>query len=120
MQDTKPSGRRDFLAVAASATAGLGITVPLVGDASAADGPAPDFTRWLDSIPGKYRQLTDWPDLNGGMGLGYSLGFLMTGPVGYGVPESDIGVVLVIRHNTIPIALNDSAWAKYRLGEMFG
>jgi hypothetical protein len=43
----------------------------------------------------------------------------MTGPVGYGVPESEIGVVLVIRHNTIPIVLNDSAWAKYGLGEMF-
>ena len=119
MQDAKLSSRRNFLALAATATAGLGVMVPVAGAAAPASGAATDFTRWLDTIPGKYRQLTDWPDLNNGMGLGYSLGFLMTGPVGYGVPESEIGVVLVIRHNTIPIALNDSAWAKYRLGEMF-
>jgi hypothetical protein len=119
MQDTKLSSRRDFLALAATATAGLGMMAPVAGAAAAAGGPATDFTRWLDSIPGKHRQVTDWPDLNGGMGLGYSLAFLMTGPIGYGVPESEIGVVLVIRHNTIPIALNDSAWAKYKLGEMF-
>ena len=54
-----------------------------------------------------------------GMGLGYTLSFLMTAPVAYGVPETDVGAVLVIRHDTIPIALNDSAWAKYSLGEMF-
>ncbi len=121
MQDDKstPKTRRDFLAMAATATAGLGVTLPLAGAAAAATGPSTDFTRWLDSIPGTYRQVTDWPDMNGGMGLIYTLSFLMTAPVAYGVPESDTGAVLVIRHNTIPIALKDSVWAKYSLGEMF-
>jgi len=125
MQDPKlPGNRRDFLGLAATATAtaaaaGLGSIVPVATAAAAAGGASTDFTRWLDSIPGKYRQVTDWPDLNNGMGLAYSLAFLMTGPVGYGVPESEIGVVLVIRHDTIAVALNDSAWEKYKLGEMF-
>jgi intracellular sulfur oxidation DsrE/DsrF family protein len=43
----------------------------------------------------------------------------MTGAQGYGVPESDMGVVLVLRHDALPLAFNDSAWAKYKLGEVF-
>jgi hypothetical protein len=125
MQDPKiPGNRRDFLGLAATATAtaaaaGLGSIVPVATAAAAAGSASTEFTRWLDSIPGKHRQVTDWPDLNNGMGLAYSLAFLLTGPVGYGVPESEVGVVLVIRHDTIAVALNDSAWEKYKLGEMF-
>ena len=121
MQDKKTTrNRRDFLALAATATAGLGVTLPMAGTAAAATGPSTEFTRWLDTIPGKYRQVADWPDLNHGMGLAYTLSFLMTAPVAYGVPESDIGAVLVIRHNTIPIAMRDPVWFKYKLGELFG
>ena len=121
MHDKKTTrNRRDFLALAATATAGLSVTLPMAGTAAAATGPSTEFTRWLDTIPGKYRQVTDWPDLNHGMGLGYTLSFLMTAPVAYGVPESDVGAVLVIRHNTIPIAMRDPVWLKYNLGELFG
>jgi len=120
MQDDKPTtNRRDFLAMAATATAGLGVMLPMAGTATAATGSATDFTRWLDSIPGTYRQVTDWPDLNNGMGLGFTLSFLMTAAAAYGVPEDYVGAVLVIRHDTIPIALQDPVWAKYGLGELF-
>lgn len=120
MQDRKQTrNRRDFLALAATATAGLGVTLPMTGTAAAATGPSTEFTRWLDTIPGKYRQVTDWPDLNKGMGLAYTLSFLMTAPVAYGVPDSEIGAVLVIRHDTIPIAMRDPVWLKYNLGELF-
>ena len=99
MQDANPTPktRRDFLAMAATATAGLGVTLPLAGTAAAATGPSTEFTRWLDSIPGKYKQVTDWPDLNHGMGLIYTFSFLITAPAAYGVPETDTGAVLVIR-----------------------
>lgn len=120
MEDNKPTtNRRDFLALAATATAGLGVMLPMAGTAAAATGPSTEFTRWLDSIPGKYRQVTDWPDLNHGVGLAYTLSFLLAGPEGYGVPESDLGAVLVIRHDTIPIVLKDPVWAKFSLGELF-
>lgn len=120
MEDDKlTTNRREFLALAATATAGLGVMLPAGGAAAAATGPSTEFTRWLDTIPGKYRQVTDWPDLNKGMGLAYTLSFLMTAPEAYGVPESDTGAVLVIRHDTIPIAMGDSVWKKYGLGEMF-
>ncbi|MGD8475944.1 MAG: hypothetical protein PVI98_02265 [Burkholderiales bacterium] len=111
--------RRDFLALAATTTAGLGAMLPMAGTAAAATAPTTDFTRYLDSIPGKHKQVTDWPDLNHGMGLIYTLSYLMTGPEAYGVPATDIGALLVIRHKTIPIVLGDEMWSKYKLGEVF-
>lgn len=120
MEDLKsPEKRRDFLALAATtAAAGIGAMLPVAG-AAAATQASTEHTKWLDRITGKYRQVTDWPDLNNGMGLGYTLSYLITSPAGYGVPESELSAVLVIRHDTIPIALKDPMWAKYKLGALF-
>lgn len=121
MDDAKLQGnRRDFLGMAATAAAaGLGAMVPITGAVAAADAPGTDFTRWLDTIPGTHKQLYDMPEVNGGMGLVWSWAFFMTGAPAYGVPESDLAVVMVLRHNALPLAFNDSAWAKYKLGEVF-
>ncbi len=86
---------------------------------SGAQDPSTDFTRWLDTIPGTHKQLYDMPEVNQGMGLVWSWAFLTTGAPAYGLPEKDLGVVIVLRHNAIALALNDSAWAKYKLGEVF-
>jgi intracellular sulfur oxidation DsrE/DsrF family protein len=119
MQDDIPGKRRDFLGLAAvAAAAGMGAALPAT-QAAAATGPSTDFTRWLDSIPGTYRQLYDMPEVNHGMALAWSYVFLLTGPAGYGVPESDLGVVIMLRHDALPLAFQDSVWAKYKLGEVF-
>jgi len=120
MSDPKiPANRREFLGAAATAAVtGLGAMMPVTA-VQAAASPSTDFTRWLESIPGTQKQLYDMPELNGGMGLLWSFAFFLTGAPAYGLPESELGVVLVLRHNSIPLALNDSAWAKYRLGEVF-
>ena len=114
-----PANRREFLALAAFAAAGLGAMLPAAGAAAAPSGPATDFTRWLDSIPGKQRALFDMREPNDGLAFAWSWVFLFTAPQAYGVPESDVGVAIVLRHNAIPIALDDSAWKKYKLGEFF-
>jgi intracellular sulfur oxidation DsrE/DsrF family protein len=44
--------------------------------------------------------------------------FLLTNAA-TGTPEKDCGVVVILRHNAIPYALNNQMWAKYKLGEMF-
>jgi hypothetical protein len=115
--------RRSFLGgVAATAAVGLGALVPgvVVSEAAAAaGGTSNDFTKWLDSIPGKYRQVVDAPEPNGGMGLIYTFGFLLSAPGAYGVPESEVGAMVVLRHNAIPIAFSDAVWAKYNLGAVF-
>ena len=121
MDDAKLHGnRRDFLGLAATAAAaGLGAMVPVTGAVAASDSPHTDFTRWLDSISGTHKQLYDMPELNGGFGLVWSWAFFTTGAQAYGLPESDLGVVIVLRHNALPLAFNDSVWAKYKLGEVF-
>jgi hypothetical protein len=94
--------------------------LPVAGAVAAdATSPSTEFTRWLDSISGTHKQLYDMPEVNRGMGLAWSWAFFMTGSQAYGVPESHLGVVMVLRHSAIPLALNDSAWAKYKLGEVF-
>jgi intracellular sulfur oxidation DsrE/DsrF family protein len=121
MDDAKLHGnRRDFLGLAATAAAaGLGAMVPITGAVAASDNPHTDFTRWLDSIDGTHKQLYDMPELNGGFGLVWSWAFFTTGAQAYGLPESDLGVVIVLRHDALPLAFNDSVWAKYKLGEVF-
>ena len=120
MEDTKLQlDRRDFIGLAAAMAAiGVGAALP-VATAAAAQGPSTDFTRWLDSIPGKQRIVLDMREPNGGMALAWAWVWLFTAPPAYGVPESDVGTVVVLRHNGIPIALEDSAWKKYQLGEFF-
>jgi intracellular sulfur oxidation DsrE/DsrF family protein len=119
MEDEILGKRRDFLGLAAvAAVAGLGSALPAT-QATAATGPSTDFTRWLDSIPGTHRQVYDMPELNNGMGLAWSHVFLLTGAQGYGVPESDLGVVVILRYHALPLAFKDSVWAKYKLGEVF-
>ena len=120
MEDSKLTlDRRNFMNFTAlSAVFGMGAAIP-ASVATAAEGPATDFTRWLDTIPGKHRVVLDMREPNGGMALAWAWVFLFTAPQAYAVPESDVGVVLVLRHNAIPIALGDAAWEKYKLGQVF-
>lgn len=125
MEDVRKEGgkqlldRRDFMGLAtAMAAIGVGAALP-ASIAAAADGPSTEFTRWLDSISGKHRVVFDMREHNDGMALAWAWVYFLTASQAYGVPESDIGVVLVMRHNAIPAALDDSAWEKYKLGEMF-
>ena len=114
------SHRASFLeAVAAGAAAGaLSAIRARVAKAHAAQLTDRDFTKWLDSIEGTYRQVCDVPEPNGGMGLMWTSIMRITGAQAYSVGEKDIGVVVVLRHNTMPLALDDEAWRKYKLREV--
>jgi len=111
--------RREFMGLAAAMAAiSVGTALP-AGAARAANGPSTEFTRWLDSIGGNHRIVLDMREPNGGMALAWAWVYLLTAQQGYGVPESDLGVALVLRHNAIPYAFGDAAWRKYPLGEYF-
>ena len=120
-QSTMSTERREFLSGIAITAAAAGLSVAAAGSAPAlaADAPVTDFTRWLDSISGKQRIVLDVREPNGGMALAWAWVYLFTGPQAYGVPESDMGAVMVFRHNAIPLALEDAMWKKYKLGEYF-
>ncbi len=111
--------RREFLGGVAATAAAIGLG-DLIASAQAADsGAGTDFQSWLESISGKYRQVYDAPAPNNGFALIWSHVFLLTGAQGYNVSESDLGVVVVLRHSAIPIAFGDGVWEKYKLGEYF-
>ncbi|MFI5205887.1 MAG: hypothetical protein ACHQVK_03010, partial [Candidatus Paceibacterales bacterium] len=44
--------------------------------------------------------------------------FLLTNAA-TGTPETQLSVVVILRHEAIPYALGNDLWAKYKLGEMF-
>ena len=111
--------RRDFLGGVAATAAAIGLGDLIAGAQAADPGAGTEFQSWLDGIRGKYRQVYDAPAPNNGFALIWSHVFLMTGAQGYNVPESELGVVVVLRHSAIPIAFSDGVWEKYKLGEYF-
>jgi len=119
-----PTHRRGFLGRVAGSAAALSLTQlarPFELSAAPPQGPAkedPAVTAWLGKLKGKHRQLYDTPELNGGFALAWSRIFYMTNNE-TGVPDADISVMVVLRHAALPLAFVDSAWEKYKLGEVF-
>ena len=111
--------RRTFLTGMAASAAALGLgEAAQAADTPTADAPT-EFQVWLSTITGKHRQVYDASEPNNGMALLWSHVYLLTAAQGYNVPESDVGVVVVLRHAAIPIGFQDALWAKYKLGEVF-
>lgn len=113
-----PIRRRSFIATVAAAAAALGLGRP-APVAAAESGGSTSFQAWLGSIHGKYRQVYDATAPNNGYALAWSHVYLTTGVEGYAVPESELGVVIVLRLAAIPLALRDEVWARYKLGEFY-
>jgi intracellular sulfur oxidation DsrE/DsrF family protein len=118
-----PTHRRGFLSsvAASAATLGLGSLVPrgLVAQPVPAGRQVndPQLDAWLNKIHGAHKQVYDMPEFNNGVGFIWSRVFYLTNQE-TGVPESDVSVVLVLRHDAVAFAMNDAMWAKYKLGEM--
>ncbi len=123
LQTTIP--RRGFLGSIAKGAAALGLTGLAVPIGANAAHPAPQdtsndagFESWLGKIRGKHRILFDAPSWNMGMPLAWSRVFLMTNGDA-GVASSDVSIVVVLRHEAIPLAMESSRWEKYKFGEAF-
>lgn len=116
--------RRGFLGSIAAGAAAIGISTlggPL-GLAGTIAGPyrpdADGFEAWLGRIKGSHKQVFDSPDPHGGLPLAWTRVFLMTNGA-VGVPAGDACAVLILRHDSIPMAMPDNLWAKYSFGDMF-
>lgn len=55
---------------------------------------------------------------DGGMPLAWARVFLMTNKA-VGVADDDCSTVIVLRHEAIPLAMEDRLWAKYKFGKVF-
>jgi len=80
-----------------------------------AANPASD--EWLDRLKGKYKQLLDAPDPDGGTILRHAKNYLDTWREAYDVPDHDVSVIVTFYAKTTPLGVQDAMWAKYKLGE---
>ena len=119
------SNRRRFLGNVASGAAALGLatisnparlaagvltTPPVADDKSIED--------WLGKLKGKHRQVFDSMMADSGLPLAWARVFLETNKA-VGVADSDVSAVVILRHEAIPLALEDRLWTKYKFSEMF-
>ena len=118
----QPFARRSFLS-----RLGTGLTVmgaALTGNAAKAQAQSvPGNTwqpsrhvqdEWLDQVPGKHRFLLDTTTADGlGEALLYTNNYFLANQNAYGLSNSDLAVVIVVRHFSTPFAYNDAMWAKY-------
>jgi len=79
---------------------------------------APDEA-WLQRLNGKHRQYFDAISANDGWGLVFAANYLDMNMKAYNLKQSDITTVVGLRHMSVPLALNDAMWHKYKLGDFF-
>ena len=119
------SNRRGFLGKLAAGAATLGVStlanpfqLAAAIPRSSSPADAQSFEAWLGKIKGSHKQVFDSMMQDNGYPLAWARVFLMTNKA-VGVADGDCSAVVVLRHESIPLAMEDGLWAKYNFGEMF-
>ena len=115
--------RRSFIGKIAALAAGIGISrfghadtlSTGTGEAKLPAGPADE---WFEKIKGTHRVVFDAPRPHEIMPFAWPRVFLFTN-ASTGSPETDCGVVVVLRHEAICYAFEDKVWSAYSFGEVF-
>ena len=122
-QANDASPRRKFLQTIATGTAALGMASMInpfqqlqATPLNNSSDPGPD--EWFNKVKGKHKMVFDATRPNGMFPFAWPKVFLMTNAA-TGTPEKECGVVVILRHEAIPYAMEDSLWAKYNFGEVF-
>ena len=127
MQSKDPKAttdRRGFLGTLALGAGAFGIaslSMPLHVAAEAGKLSFPgndDPDAWFNKIKGKHRIVFDVTEPHGIFPFAWPRVFMITNAM-TGTTEKDCNEVVVLRHEAIPYAMEDSLWAKYKFGEAF-
>jgi intracellular sulfur oxidation DsrE/DsrF family protein len=115
--------RRDFLKKVATGAAAVGFTMfapPINLSAESKKKPYSegDPDAWFDQIKGKHRIVFDVIEANGILPFAWPKVFQLTN-IATGTPATDQGIVVILRHDAIPFALESRLWEKYKFGEFF-
>jgi hypothetical protein len=115
------TARRDFLtqlAAAGLATAGLPALAAAAG--APASGAAPFDDSWAARVRrAKHKAVFDAPEVQEGLGIWQSWLFRQGYREAMGAAEAQGALpVLVLRHRSTVLAVDDALWAKYKLGEV--
>jgi len=121
--DQSTNQRRDFLKQIATGAAVLGagsmFTAPLQLSAEGhLSSDVSEADAWFNKVRGKHKIVFDVIEPKGTFPFAWPKIFLVTNGA-TGTTEKDCGVVVILRHNGIPFAMNNDLWAKYKFGEMF-
>jgi intracellular sulfur oxidation DsrE/DsrF family protein len=122
-KDFKAStNRRGFLGSLATGAAAVGLasltpSIPLHAE-GITNFSDDDPDAWFNQIKGKHRIMYDVPRPNEVFPFAWPKVYLMTNEK-TGTPPADCSVVVVLRHDGICYAFNNSMWEKYKFGEMF-
>ena len=128
-QLNQPTQRRGFLGMLASGAAAIGLaafTSPLklnaqqpkstvAGSMEMSKNPA---DQWFNKVKGIHRVVYDATHPHEVMPFAWPKIFLLTNQA-TGTPETDCGVVVVLRHDAICYAFKDKIWEKYNFSEVF-
>lgn len=117
------SPRRKFISSLAAGAAAISIAaianpLQLQAQPKEKEDPSDDADAWFNKINGKHRIVFDATKPNDLMPFAWPKVFLLTNAA-TGTPEDKNSVVVILRHEAIPYALNNDLWAKYKFGEMF-
>ncbi|MDQ6609400.1 MAG: twin-arginine translocation signal domain-containing protein [Bacteroidota bacterium] len=113
--------RRSFIGTMATGAVAMtvgSIAAPLTSLAKNAPVNNEDPDAWFNKIKGKHRIVFDATEPNGVFPFAWPRVFLLTNAM-TGTPEKDSNVVVVLRHNAIPYAMNNALWTKYNFGDVF-
>lgn len=108
--------RRDFLKNVAAGAAALSLTMfapPFNLSASPLDSDPDDADAWFNKIKGKHRISFDVTKPNDILPFAWPKIFMLTNG------GKDTGVVVILRHDAIPYAMESRLWEKYKFGEFF-
>lgn len=103
-----------------SALAGVGALVTARAEAVAQSAAAGAFPRrhslddWLDQAPLGHRAVFDcWMSDTMGETVGFAGNWVRVNKDAYGLSDSDLAVVIVVRHGSAPFAFGSGVWARY-------
>src|SRR6476620_7571600 len=110
--------RRSMLATIGAALAAFSLP-PQSAQAQSKNGVAFQPARhaqddWMDMLPGKHRTVIDCAAASAaGTGVFYANNIFTANRSGYQLAESDVAVIVVLRHEATTFAYNDAIWTKY-------
>ena len=69
---------------------------------------------WFDQVPGKHRFFFDTTSPGAiAQAIAFATNYFTANKSGYGLEDSDLAVVICVRHQSTAFAFNDAMWAKY-------
>jgi hypothetical protein len=116
--------RRDFLgwigggSLFALGGAPLALRPPFTA-ASAHPRPVDDAfdVSWTDRVQGKFRAVFDSPEISEGAALFRAMIWCDEYKTVYGSARAEMSPVLVVRHEAIHLAMNDTYWKRFGIGK---